>query len=108
MKRFKAFDIIIFAAVVIIAVSSAVLLFKGTGKTAKIYVDNELVKTVSLQKDIELDLNLEMNNIIVVNGGKIAVVSADCPDKTCVMTGYIDTSGQSIVCIPSKLVIKVE
>ena len=33
---------------------------------------------------------------------------ADCPDQICVSRGLIQKSGQSIVCLPHRLVIRLE
>ena len=33
---------------------------------------------------------------------------ADCPDKDCVNQGWISRPGQMIVCLPNRLVIKIE
>lgn len=36
------------------------------------------------------------------------VESSDCPTQDCVHTGKISKSGQSIVCLPAKIVIRLE
>jgi len=43
-------------------------------------------------------------NIVTVQGGKIAVTEANCPDQYCVKQGFCN-SGKQIVCLPHKLVI---
>lgn len=40
--------------------------------------------------------------------GKIRVAEVTCPDQTCYKTGWIERSGQVIVCIPNQLVIHLE
>ncbi len=32
---------------------------------------------------------------------------ADCPDKLCVKQGKISKSGESIICLPHKVVVKI-
>ena len=46
-------------------------------------------------------------NIIEVRNGEIGVISADCPDKTCVHTGFAGSSTLRIICIPHKLEIRI-
>jgi Protein of unknown function (DUF1312). len=46
-------------------------------------------------------------NVIEVSTGRIRVKDADCPDKICVRTGWIDKPGEVIVCLPHKLVIQI-
>ena len=46
-------------------------------------------------------------NTVVVEGGEIRVSEADCPDKICVNMGGVSRSGETITCLPHKLVIEV-
>ena len=36
------------------------------------------------------------------------VSSADCPTQDCVRTGEISQAGQSIICLPARIVIRIE
>ncbi len=38
----------------------------------------------------------------------VQVVYADCPTQDCVHTGKVTKSGQSIVCLPARIVIRLE
>lgn len=42
-----------------------------------------------------------------VKGGKIRITKVSCPDKICENTGYIGSSGQSIICVPNKITVAV-
>ena len=42
-----------------------------------------------------------------VKDGKIRLTEASCPDKICEKTGYIGSSGQSIICVPNKITVAV-
>ena len=42
-----------------------------------------------------------------VKNGKIRVTEASCPDKICEKTGYIGSSGQSLICVPNKITVSV-
>lgn len=42
-----------------------------------------------------------------VKDGKIRLTKASCPDKICEKTGYIGSSGQSIICVPNKITVAV-
>lgn len=35
------------------------------------------------------------------------MTTANCPDKVCVHTGFINKPGQSIVCLPHKINVKI-
>lgn len=45
-------------------------------------------------------------NVIQVLDGKIRVLEADCPDHTCVRTGWLRSDALPIVCLPNRLVIR--
>lgn len=38
----------------------------------------------------------------------VCVVRSDCPTQDCVHTGIITRSGQSIVCLPARIIIRLE
>lgn len=108
--RLKKWDFVVFLVPVMIAVLSTVFVFSnGDERIARIEIDGTVIQTVDLNStpNLELDITPEYHNKIVVKGGKIGILSADCKDNTCVRTGFIDTPGQSIVCVPSRLVITV-
>lgn len=81
-------------------------------KTAQLYIGDELIREINLSEDFEpyeFDIKTENGtNRIRAEHGRIAVVSADCPDKLCVNQGWSDASYKPIVCLPHKLTIKVE
>lgn len=45
------------------------------------------------------------HNVIEIKGGRIRVKEADCPDKTCVHMGWLNSSAIPIVCLPHHLEI---
>jgi hypothetical protein len=42
-----------------------------------------------------------------IAGGRVRMVDSACPDKLCVKRGWISSPGQSIVCLPNRVVIEV-
>ena len=63
------------------------------------------IRTVDLKIDQEFTVTDDTGfNVITVQGGKIAVTQADCPDGYCVDRGFCN-SGTQIVCLPHGLVI---
>ena len=47
-------------------------------------------------------------NRVKIEGGKVRVTEADCPDKLCVYHPAATRSGEMIVCLPHKLVVQIE
>lgn len=84
----------------------------GGGNTACIYSDGKLIKAIDLRNDVEQTFTVNSEdggyNIITVKDGGISVTDADCPDRICVMTAPISDGIQPIVCMPHKLVIRIE
>ena len=46
-------------------------------------------------------------NTLVILGGEVWLLDADCPNQLCVKTGKIRYAGQSIVCLPHKLAVRI-
>ena len=46
-------------------------------------------------------------NTLVIEGGEVYLREADCPTQLCVKTGRIRYAGQSIVCLPHKLAVRI-
>lgn len=105
------FWIVLFSALAFASIIAIlIIMYSGnSGKIARIYSDNELVKTVSLEKEDEFTIKNENGyNIIRVTNGKISVIESDCKNQICVNQGEIDNDLIPIVCVPNGIVIRVE
>ncbi len=116
MKRkpcyFKKWDLVIYFFILSMLFS---LYSYGTtlnnlkGNKAEVYVDNQLKYVFDLQdskKEYFVDTNLGGVNL-EINNMKIRVTSSNSPLKICVKQGWISNSGDTIVGIPDRLLIKV-
>jgi len=108
----KKFDLIV--AVIIIAAAAAlyfggILAPKGEGAVAVIYVDGAEYKRLPLDTDTEVTVDTEYGeNIIAIEDGFADCIDADCKDRLCVNQKKINRVNQTIVCLPHKLVVKIE
>lgn len=88
------------------------MLFKSTlknGKTAVVKVNNEVVFSSSLSEDCSQKIPTEDGyNIIEIKDGAVWVSEADCRDKICVNHRPIGKTGETVVCLPHKLVVEIE
>ena len=84
-------------------------LTREPGNEAAVTVDGQLVLTVPLTREATVTVgeNRGFRNVVEVSGGRVRVLDADCPDRLCVRQGWIRYSGESIVCLPHKLVVTV-
>lgn len=46
-------------------------------------------------------------NVLVIEGGEAWIEDASCPDHVCVNSGKVSLDGQTIVCLPNKLVVSI-
>lgn len=106
----KKGDVILAAAVVSAAMLLFVFLFpSGKGGRIVIYEDNKKYGEYSLVSDAQIDIETAYgSNTVTVSGGFVSVTDADCPDKYCVSHVKISKEGETIVCLPHRLVIKIE
>lgn len=112
-KLFKKSDLIIIGGLIVLSLIGAAFYFFASGKKAakaEILVDAKLVQTVDLSKNQTFTVTGVDGgtNLVVVSDGKIAVTDADCPDKICVNTGAISKPGQTIVCMPHRVVVQIK
>ena len=47
-------------------------------------------------------------NIVQISGGAVSVTGASCRNQVCVKHGSISRAGESIVCLPNRLVVTIE
>ena len=83
---------------------------KNVGKNVTVSINGQKVATYNMQKDRTeriLSDNGECTNILVIKDGKAKITKATCPDKICVGHPPISREGETIVCLPNKVVITV-
>ncbi len=90
-------------------VGFTILLFsRHAGENVEVFVDGKIVYSYSLSDTVNEVINTEWGeNHLVIEEGKVFILEADCPDKLCVRQKEIDKTGESIVCLPHKLVVSV-
>lgn len=101
--------IFIFILLTVSVVIVLVMYFnKRTGYNVKISADGKTVKTLSLDKDDEYVFESDKGyNIVIIKDGAVYVKEADCPDKICVNHKKISNVGETIICLPHKLVVEI-
>lgn len=94
-------------SVILIAAFIMFLPKKKSGDKAIVLHDGREIASFDLSQDTEYDFKDIYINKIIVKDGYIYINDADCPDKTCVHSGKISKSGQTICCLPNKLIIRI-
>jgi len=105
LRLFRIWDIILLAVILALLGAGLFLYFASSeGDYAEIYIDGEKYMTLSLKKDREVDLDALT---VVVRNGAVHVEDPACKDKICEKRGEIRKSGESIVCAPARVVIRI-
>ncbi len=107
----KKGDILLSVAFVLTAVVILVCAFwlKTDGKRAVITVDGEAFGEYFLSEDQEIKVSTVLGqNTVQIKNGKISVVWADCPDLYCVEHIAVDSVGETVVCLPHRVVIEIK
>ena len=82
--------------------------FSKSGTSAYVYHDGNLVLTIDLSIDKEYVVDGDLGDVVIaVRDGKIKVEDETSPLHLCSKQGFIDSSTQSIVCLPNKIVINI-
>ena len=104
-------DIFLVAALLLLGGALALFLrlTRQAGGIVSVQIDGKTVMELPLGEDTQIVLGEgEHTNTLVIRDGTAQVVEASCPDKICVGHGAIQYAGESIVCLPHKLVITVQ
>lgn len=104
-------DLLLIAALLILGGALALSLYaaRRDGGAVRVQIDGETVMELPLNEDARLVLGEGGHtNTLVIENGAAQVVEASCPDQICVSRGAIRYAGESIVCLPHKLVVSVE
>ncbi len=106
LKKYK-YDIIVISIIAVIAVIILVFisLYKEQGNTVVVTIDDELYKVYDLNKDMTVEL--DTGNTLVINDNEAYVSESTCKDKVCIHQGRISAIGETIICLPHKLVIEI-
>ena len=109
VKRRKNDLILILAALLLAAALwGALAVFRSEGVYALVTVNGEEYGRYALDKDTQQSIiSGEHSNLLAISEGGARISEADCPDKLCVNQGEIRYSGQSIICLPHKVVVEI-
>ena len=110
MKKHKN-DVILLTVLIIAAalIWGVTRLTQKDGAYAVVTVDGSVYGTYPLNTDTEMRIgDNEHYNILVIKDGMAEITEASCPDKLCVKQGSAEYDGQSIICLPNKVVVEIK
>ena len=108
----KKADFIIIAVVAVIVGILVFFLYgvnNDSGAYVQLEVDGTVVETLLLDEDAVREIETEDGgrNVLVIKDGKAEMSEANCPDGICTNHSKIHRNGESIICLPHKVVVTV-
>lgn len=108
--------VIIITLIVVSLLSSGIIIYssaknKYESQYIEISVGGNLYKKIPFNSSVEetIDVKTDLGeNVIRISKGYVQILDADCPDKVCIRDGSISKPGQSLVCLPHKLVVEIK
>ena len=79
---------------------------KGAG-CVTVKVNGEIQGVYSLSEDQDIEINGWTNRLKIRNS-TADMTEADCPDKLCVNQRAVSKNGESIICLPNKVIVTVD
>lgn len=86
------------------------LLFNTEAVRVEVSVEGTIIETFDLDETVDQVISGYgggTNHLIIKDGG-VSIAEASCPDKVCVRQGIITETGQSLVCLPNKLIVTLK
>lgn len=114
MKILTRFDYLLILIIFILSISIYFITTKAlredvTNGNVVIYYKNDVFKLLPLNEDTVYTVTTDLgSNIIEIKNKEVDMIDADCKDKLCVHEHKISYSNENIVCLPNKIVLKIE
>lgn len=105
-------DIGILAALVLLGIALTLWIYRPSpapGNFLEVRQEGRVLKTLPLDRDCEETVSYRdvEGNTFVIKDKSVTMTEADCGDHTCIRTGTIDSAGETIVCLPHRLVLQI-
>jgi hypothetical protein len=104
-------DIILAIALIIVGSISSFAISQSnvTGNQVTVQVNGKTYGTYSLSNDQDIEITQgKKTNTVHIKDGKVSMSEASCHNQVCVKHKSINTTGESIICLPNKVIIKIQ
>lgn len=98
---------------VLVAAALCIYLFqffnRKEGSLAVVSVDGADTQTYALSEERSVEIKSGEGSLTLeISGGEAFVSEADCPDKLCVRQHPVSHRGETIACLPNRILIRIE
>ncbi|MEG1426250.1 MAG: NusG domain II-containing protein [Oscillospiraceae bacterium] len=95
----------------VLLLMTAVYFFLPKAETATeaiVEQNGVVIDVVKLPKEKKIDIGGEFPLTVIFSAEGVSVENASCKDKICMKTGKIAKSGESIICLPARISIRLK
>ena len=85
--------------------------FLSTDKGVKaiVTVDGKTIGSYFLSDNLTKEIKTDYGcNTVVISNKECFVLEADCRDGVCINRGKINKKGESIICLPHKMIVEIK
>ena len=110
-KYFKIGDLLLIISMGLIAIILSIMLPKrlvSSGNMVLIETQNRLVGRYSLSQNRIVSLSGPIGETkVMIDNGKVAIISSPCPNHYCVNMGHLYAPGGALICVPNEIIVRV-
>lgn len=110
-NRHRKWDIFMILALLVCAfvLWIGIQLSRKSGSYVLVSVEGKVIKEFPLDTDVTYTITTKQGeNQLQIRDGEAKMVEADCRDKLCVHQTAISKAGETIVCLPHKVVVEID
>ena len=112
MMQNKKKNIILFGGLLLLIITAFLIrsvLYSGQEAHIEIVCENEVRYTFDTDetKTIRVEHPDGSYNVVCIEQGTVRVEDADCDNHDCIKQGRISKVGQSVICLPHQMVIRI-
>lgn len=107
---FKKADIILACVLIAAGIAASYMLSFGKSDGARLDIscDGEVFGSYSLLEDREITIERGGHiNKVTISDGTVSMSFSDCRGQDCIHQGSISQTGESIICLPNKVVLEI-
>ena len=110
-RLFRKNDFYLILALLLLFLMTGAYFFlaKNKGSYVKVLVNGEITHSFPLSENTKYIINGFNGgvNTLVIKDGYACIKDSSCPDHLCEDMGRISKTGQSVICLPNRVVIEI-
>jgi hypothetical protein len=109
--KLKKADILLIGGIIALGcvLGLVILLTQHKGNIVQVRVDGTMIENLQMTDNLTYEINGVNGgtNLLIIQDGEAWVEEASCPDGLCKNMGKISQVGQSVICLPNKVVVEI-